>query len=146
MKKPIFLFAAMIVAVTSLPALAADLTLSVDNIRNDKGRVLVALFNSKKGFEASDVNAAYASFDVPARTKGAKLTMHDLPKGRYAIALFHDENANGDMDFSLTMMPKEGFGHSNNVGAEEDLTTFKQAAFEVKDASVTQAIDIIYFK
>jgi uncharacterized protein (DUF2141 family) len=34
--------------------------------------------------------------------------------GRYAVALFHDENANGHLDTNGLGIPTEGYGFSNN--------------------------------
>lgn len=44
----------------------------------------------------------------------AKLTFRDVPPGRYAVALVHDENGNGELDKNLLGMPKEGVGASNH--------------------------------
>jgi uncharacterized protein (DUF2141 family) len=50
---------------------------------------------------------------VPAASNDVIAFQHVLP-GRYAVALFHDENANGRMD-KMLMMPREGFGFSRDA-------------------------------
>ena len=40
---------------------------------------------------------------------------NDIPPGTYAIAVFHDENANGKLDKNFLGIPCEGYGASNNV-------------------------------
>jgi uncharacterized protein (DUF2141 family) len=127
-------------------ALAADLTISVSDIRNDKGKLLVALFDTEKAFQTMDEKSAYATFSLPARRKGAKLTFHDLPKGRYAIGFFHDENNNNVLDMNSKGFPFEGYGMSNNSGARKQVPTFKDAAFTIDKAPVKQALKIIYLK
>jgi uncharacterized protein (DUF2141 family) len=42
------------------------------------------------------------------------ITFANVAPGRYAVALFHDENANGRLD-KVLMVPKEGFGFSRDA-------------------------------
>ena len=39
----------------------------------------------------------------------------DAPPGLYAIAVYHDANANGKMDTNFLHIPKEGYGVSNDA-------------------------------
>lgn len=50
--------------------------------------------------------------------------------GRYAIALIHDENANGKLDKRL-MIPREGFGFSQDAPVVMGPPRFDSAAFPV---------------
>lgn len=51
-----------------------------------------------------------------------------LPPGHYAVALYHDENA--DHDFNRTLWaPKEGFGFSNDAPTSIGLPSFAAARF-----------------
>jgi len=35
--------------------------------------------------------------------------------GQYAIKVFHDENANGELDINFLGIPKESYGFSNHA-------------------------------
>ena len=38
-----------------------------------------------------------------------------IPRGIYAVSVFHDENMNGKLDKNHLGAPKEGYGTSNNT-------------------------------
>ncbi|WP_200976068.1 DUF2141 domain-containing protein [Echinicola sp. 20G] len=40
------------------------------------------------------------------------LKLDHLPEGKYMVAVFHDTNANGKLDYSFFGVPKEGYGFS----------------------------------
>ena len=71
------------------------------------------------------------------------LTINDLPKGRYAINVLHDENENGKIDKGL-VLPTEGIGFSNytNIGLS-NRPNFSKASFEL-DSDATVSVKIIY--
>ena len=67
----------------------------------------------------------------------------DVPNGRYAIALLHDENGNGKIDKAL-MIPREGFGFSRDAPLRMGPPSFKDAAFDVDAKGVNQSIRMRY--
>lgn len=78
---------------------------------------------------------------VPATA--AILDFGEVPEGRYAIALIHDENANGRMDKRL-MIPREGFGFSQDAPVVMGPPAFKSAAFPVGAAREHLSIKMRY--
>ena len=66
-----------------------------------------------------------------------------VPAGRYAIALFHDENANGRLDKRL-MMPREGYGFSRNAPVRLGPPSFRSAAFSADSAEERLSIRMRY--
>jgi uncharacterized protein (DUF2141 family) len=62
-----------------------------------------------------------------------------VPKGEYAVAVFHDENGNGKMDKNLIGAPKEGYGFSNNPGRKMRPARFDEARFR---AESNQSVDV----
>ncbi len=113
-------------------AAAADLTILVTNITEPTGEVRWVLFDSAEHYKADDS----ALLAVRNRVDGdsMKVTVHDLPAGRYAIKLFHDANNNGELDSNMLGIPTEGYGFSNNAGR------FGPPSFE--DAAVTVDEDL----
>ena len=68
-------------------------------------------------------------------TADRTLVLHfDLPAGKYAVQVMHDENDNGKLDANFMGIPIEGYGFSNNPQVMRR-AYFSEAAFEVKDAA-----------
>ena len=55
-----------------------------------------------------------------------------MKAGVYAIAVYHDENNNGQFD-RLFAIPLEKYGFSNNAKVFLGPPTFKEASFQVKN-------------
>ncbi|MDJ0919927.1 MAG: DUF2141 domain-containing protein [Henriciella sp.] len=53
------------------------------------------------------------------------------PPGQYAVAAYHDENGNRDLDQKFNRMPKEPFGLSTNPKLRWGIPKFEDADFEV---------------
>ena len=105
------------------------LEIIITGIRNDKGKVIVAVFDKAQPFEYYDYDRAieYGEFPADLAVQGmAKLPFPDLESGPYAVSFFHDENDNDDFDWSGDW-PEEGYGTS---GADDayDEPTFGEAA------------------
>lgn len=109
-----------ILALTVLGAFAAfaagssEVIVKVTGIRNDQGRVVVSVYNTKSGF-LRDFSQATRTVAVPVINGTASASFTNLESGTYAVAVVHDENGNGRFDTA-----KEGFGTSGQGKAFED--------------------------
>ncbi|MBK1664341.1 hypothetical protein CKO38_08900 [Rhodospirillum rubrum] len=115
------------------PALApglGSLTLSISGLRSDKGTVHVALYDSPDHFPANDGMVSVLSIH-PANQR-AEATFDALPAGHYAIAFYHDENANGLFDRGLLGVPLEGFGFSRDARVTLKPPSFSAAALRLE--------------
>ncbi len=56
-----------------------------------------------------------------------------VPRGRYGIAVFHDENRNGRVDTNLVGMPAEGFGFSLKTPLRKP--RFNEVSFDVQPSA-----------
>lgn len=119
------------------------LTVQVRGLRNQSGRVAVALFASSESFP--DQKKALAG--QLARIEGgrATLTFQGLAPGVYAAAVLHDENDNAKMDFNFLGMPLEGYGFSNDASAPFGPPSFAEAAFRLRARPSRIAVKIRYF-
>lgn len=110
----------------------ASLEVSVSNLRNKKGNVLVCLTANSKAFPdcSKDPNAVKRT--VKANAAGS-ISFGAVTPGTYALSLIHDENANGKLDTSLAI-PNEGFGFSRNPKITFGPPKFKSAAFTLNGA------------
>ena len=119
-----------------------DLVIEIERIKPIKGEVLIALFNNEEGFPFLTSKAIQLLKVVPNQGK-AQCIVKALPFGRYAIALFHDSNADGKLNTNLIGIPKEGYGVSNNAYNTFSAPRYKDALFELK-ANSTQRINMKY--
>jgi len=127
----------LLASLCSLAASAGDLTVRFDRVRSDRGAILAALYDSEASFMKQPL--ARAAFKVKAAPGEVSYVLHDLPAGKYAIAAFHDENENGQLDKNFIGIPKEGYGFSNSKGSA-GAPGFSRAAFEFD--GTTQSITI----
>ena len=135
-------FAAALLLAPAL-AYAGDLTVTLENVANAEGALLVGVHTKSADFpdDASRVTGQMQA------AKAGKVTVHfkNLPAGRYAIALFHDANGNGKLDSNRLGIPVEGIGFSNNATGSFGPPAFAKAAFDVPaDGAITQSIKLAY--
>lgn len=107
---------------------AADLTVNLSGLRSQQGQIRIAVVASPAQLDSTQP-------PVQAQTKpitgsAPSFVFQDLPPGRYAVMVNHDENANGKLDTNLIGMPVEGYGFSNNPRAMRK-PTFDEAAFDL---------------
>ncbi|WP_035384952.1 DUF2141 domain-containing protein [Ferrimonas futtsuensis] len=129
----------------SLPAKSADLTISVESIRNQQGALLLALFDNPKAYDSLDEHSAVASLALRPMAGGNTVTLRDLPPGEYVITALHDENRNEQLDTNKRGFPVEGYGYSRNAGALKT-PKFSEAVFSLTPGNATQSIKLIYIK
>ncbi|WP_375586930.1 DUF2141 domain-containing protein [Flagellimonas aurea] len=103
-----------------------DITVTIDNITNDEGKVLAGLHTEETFMKGQGVQ------NLQSEIKEGKvtLTFTNVLPGNYAIMAMHDANENNRMDYQSNGMPKESYGMSGN-----DMTmgppSFNSAKFTV---------------
>lgn len=115
-------------ATAAATAMAADLTVTVKDVRNASGLVRIAVYDSAASFLKPPL--AKAALQAKASAGEVKFVIHDLPAGRYAVGSFHDENETGKIEFGPLGVPVQGYGFSNNAQSTEGPPAFPQAAFD----------------
>lgn len=136
-------FTSMLTALLfSAGALAAGsaLDITVEGVRDDQGTVRAAIYNKPDTFPKEA--KAMARVSVLAKTGSVLLQFTDLPAGKYAVMLYHDENNDGQMDKRFGMIPMEGYGLSNNV-RPIGKPTFDQCSFDIPETK-KQTIELKY--
>jgi uncharacterized protein (DUF2141 family) len=115
-----------------LPSLAsADaLTIRVNGVPDDSGKLMLAVLGSEAAFTAGDP-APVASILMPARPGTAALTLHDLPPGEYGVRVMHDRNGNDVLDTNLVGMPTEPWGFSNDAAGSFGPPVWKDVKFDL---------------
>ncbi len=115
----------------------ATLTLTVTNIAEHKGAVMVAVYN-KAGYDTDNQVAAGM---IPV-TGDTATTTFELPPGQYGIKMFHDVDGDGKMGTNPFGMPIEPFAFSNNAPAQFGPAKWDAAAFTVEAPATTQTIKL----
>lgn len=87
-----------------------NITVTIDNVKNNKGKVILSLHNKDTFMKADGIKTAESTIE------NGKVTVifENVEAGTYGILAMHDENENGRMDFDATRMPLESYGMSNN--------------------------------
>lgn len=119
------LSAALLVWVST--ATAADLTIEVKGVTNDKGSVLAAIYDKKETWMKTSVGTAQAA----AKEGVVTLTFKDLADGEYAASLFHDENGSGKLDRDAFGVPREPYGFSMDARGNFGPPPFEKAKFKL---------------
>jgi uncharacterized protein (DUF2141 family) len=121
---------------------AADLTVTVEGLRSDKGHVSFGLYDQPGRFPTRE--GVIATGSAKADGRRAVYVFHDLTPGRYAVSVFHDENDNGKFDRSMIGLPLEGYGFSNDAKVRLSPPSFDEAIFMVGEAGASIIINIVY--
>jgi len=129
-----------VIASAATPVMAADecagkpsehrLTVSVSNIRAAKGEVAITIYpDDAKRFLAP--KGKLLRQRVPARASITSTCFYLPGPGFYAIAVYHDANADQDFNRSIVGMPTEGYGFSNDAPTKVGLPGFNTVRFRV---------------
>ena len=92
----------------------ATLAIHLTKLRTAKGRVGCTLYDSPRGFPA-DASAARQRRWCAIDRDRSDCAFASVEKGIYAVACFHDENANGKLDTGVFGIPREGTVVSNEA-------------------------------
>ena len=123
------------------PVPTGTLTVQINNVRNASGNVHVDICPQKQ-FLGDD--CTYVG-DAQARAGVVTVTVHNLPPGRYAAQVFHDENRNKKVDRALFGIPKEGVGFSNDARISLGPPKWADAKFDFNGEQQTISLKMRYF-
>ncbi len=122
---------------------SGTITVIISGFHNDKGSVGVELFNNADAFPKESEKAASVIYSKIDSNKSVVVFEH-IPKGEYAISVYHDENDNKKMDTKAFGIPKEGVGASNDAKGHLGPPKYKDAKFMFDGTSKTISIHIAY--
>jgi uncharacterized protein (DUF2141 family) len=134
-------FVAVALVVQTTAAFGASLDVSVENVRYDKGHILVAVC------PAQDFLTARCPFvgSAPASRGLVEVRVPNIPPGTYAVQVFQDENDNPKIDRNFLGLPTEGMGFSNDAPFRFGPPTFKDAAIIVGPNGAQTELRLRYF-
>ena len=144
-KKPMMAIFAAFMTACSMGALAetTSLKLTVKNIQSTTGNLFVNVFDSEDTF-LGDTKVVAKEVVLEGLLKdGAAEVELVLPYGTYAIAVYHDDNANGKLDHGFFGIPAEPMGLSNNHVPRFGPPKFAKAAMKVGEPQQATTIELI---
>ena len=131
--------AALLAAALILPQAAsaeparAKLTLTISNIKEQKGALSLGIYDAA-GYE-TDKAVNGGSIPVTGATVTATF---DLPPGQYGIKMFHDVDGDGKMGTNPFGMPTEPFAFSNSAPAQ-----FGPAKWDAAKSTLSVTLPIV---
>ena len=127
MKKSFLLFFLILVNLTiDAQTNTYDLTVKVNGIETKKGMVEFGLFRDPDYF--AQVGKTYRMMRVKVEASEESVTFHNLPKGKYAVCIYLDENNNDRCDKNFFGIPMEKFAFSNNVRPILSIPSFESCS------------------
>lgn len=107
------------------------LTIKISNIEKIKGEIKVGVFNTDTHF----LKEGYAikNYSVKVENNTAILTIVDLPKGEYAITMYHDQNSDNECNRNFIGIPKEPYAFSNNIKPKMSAPKYKDCKFDLTE-------------
>ena len=126
------------------PASNTTINVVVDGLRNANGLIAVTLYedNSRK-FLAKGGSLYVGRVDATAPT--TRMCLHVPKPGVYAIAVYHDENADRRIDRAGVLgIPTEGFGFTNNPPTIASLPSFRSVRINIPRSGLTTHVQLKY--
>ena len=115
----------------------------VDGMKSAKGTLTAALYDdNERNFLRK--GSRIAKEREPASEDTVVVCMPAPGPGEYAIALYHDDNANRKFDRNWYGKPKEGWAFSNNAKGRLGPPSYKSAAFKVEGTEIEIHIRMRY--
>lgn len=140
MNKLFFIIAFSILSI-SVSAQNHNITVKVTGLKNVKGNISIGLYNNPEKFP--EQGQAYKGVDTTITNEDFSYTFKSINKGTYAVAIYHDENSNHELDKNFFGIPSEGYGFSNDASGTIGAPDFEDASVVV-DADQTITITLKY--
>lgn len=135
------LTAALVALLIAAPAAHAEnLTVRITGIESSEGIISVGILDGVEGFPGD--REVLVGQRVDAASPEIEVIFCDLPPGRYAIAVQHDEDGDGKQDKNLFGAPTEPYGFSNDARGRFGPPDFEDAAFDLGEDALTITIEL----
>lgn len=105
------------------------LKLTIENINSIEGEIVIGIFNTHEYFLQK--GKAIKNYKIKVTRKTETIIINNLPKGSYAISLYHDKNLDGICNLNLLGIPKEPYGFSNNFKPRFSAPDFNDCKFDL---------------
>lgn len=105
------------------------LTVEIPNAKEVKGEIQISVFNDPNSFLKEGKEFKIYRFKVTNLID--KYEINGLPRGNYALIVYHDKNNNQKMDRSFLGIPQEAYGFSKNFKPKLSGPDFKDCSIQL---------------
>ncbi len=106
------------------------LTVNVLNVKEQKGFMMIAVYDSADKFLTEEL---VVGARVEVGDEVISFRFEELPFGEYAISVYHDVDSDGELATNFMGMPKEPYGFSNGGVNLLGIPSFNRAVFAFVD-------------
>jgi len=116
---------------------ANEIRVTISNVKDNVGLIVADLYPDKEeGFLHSPGRLYQVAF--AARAPQTTFCMYAPAKGKFAISVYHDKNANKDFDKGAFGLPAEPYGVSNNPPMRFAAPTVDESVFDVDGGAAVE--------
>jgi uncharacterized protein (DUF2141 family) len=109
-----------------------SLTVDVSGFKNNKGKIMIGVYNSEANFLKKTFLGKIASI----KDKKAQAVFENVSPGIYAVSVYHDENENNKLDTNFLGIPKESYASSNDAKGFMGPPKYNDAKFDLKSDKI----------
>jgi len=120
-----------------------NLTIQLEGLQDQKGKICINLFSSNKGFPDSRQTALRHQCQ-PIQEIPLTINFTNLVAGSYVVAVFHDRNNDGKLNRNGSGIPTEGVGFSNNPVVRTGPPAYGKCVFLVAGPNTSLKIRMRY--
>ena len=121
----------------SRPAGTGRVELTMTGFESEEGQAMVAFYIDGRGWPDGE-EGLFASAVVPISGGTAFTTFEDVPAGRFAVSVYHDEDSDGKLDTNLVGIPSEDYGFSADASGVFGPPSFEEASLELEAGASMQ--------
>lgn len=126
---------------TKVVATREPLTLIISNLASATGPIIVGVYGTDNNFP--DPNDQMKQYKFRPKGKELVAKISNLKFGKYALAIYQDENNDGKIDKNFIGIPTEGYAFSNNFKPTIKAPDFDDCSFDYNPKNNTVALKII---
>jgi uncharacterized protein (DUF2141 family) len=119
------------------------LYVNVQGVRSDQGLIAVTLYADDSSKFLMHHGSLYVG-RVPAQVSTTRVCIYVPAPGVYALAVYHDANANRKFDRTAIGLPNEGFGFSNDPPVFLGMPSFKRVRISVPRTDLSTSVKLRY--
>lgn len=128
-------------AVVTAEAAAAPLAVTIDDVRETGGRILVQIADNPDGFEG--VQDPVASLMLEPTPPQVTFSV-ELEPGVYGMRVMHDVDGDFELDANFVGIPTEPWGFSNNATGSFGPPSWEDVTFEMTTAGGVHSLRLVH--
>ncbi len=134
--KSVICAAALSISSTAIADDNSNLTVSVEDVRNTNGAIIILAYDNAEAFEKMSIKKATAITYIAADAGISTVTYHGLSSKKYAFAAMHDEDGDAVLEMDGDI-PMEGYAFTA-MGPSGLPTKFEDVAMQPSDDAISR--------